>query len=110
MGEGWGEGQGWVGDKGLGLRTCRYGSLTCVCRCYRARRTAVAVQTGLLAGVAAAVIIVIALLVVGFFVYRRTVTAKQKKLLEEYSSQLQMVSTVVVGRAPSRAPFLQPAH
>ena len=63
-----------------------------------------AVQTGLLAGVAAAVIIVIALLVVGFFVYRRTVTAKQKKLLEEYSSQLQMVRSNVVGVALSPGP------
>ena len=69
-----------------------------------------AVQTGLLAGVAAAVIIVIALLVIGFFVYRRSVTAKQKKLLEEYSSQLQMVSTDGVGRAAIPFPAPSPPH
>jgi uncharacterized membrane protein YqiK len=46
---------------------------------------------GLIAGVAVAIILIFVLMIVGFLVYRKQVTQKQKKLLEEYSSQLQMV-------------------
>ena len=43
-------------------------------------------------GVAVAVIAIIALLIIGFFIYKRGVSAKQRKMLEEYSSQLQMLT------------------
>ena len=62
------------------------------------------VSTGLAAGVAVAVILIIVLLVVGFFVYKRGTEKKQKKLLEEYSSQLQMVRRSGRGGAAQGVP------
>jgi len=46
----------------------------------------------MIVGVAAAVIVIIAALVVGFFLYKRSMQARQRKLLEEYNSQLQMLT------------------
>ena len=72
-------------------------------RCVTVRvATAVINQNvGLIAGVAVAIILVFVLMVVGFFVYRQTVTKKQKKLLEEYSSQLQMLTLNRAGVLPN---------
>ena len=52
---------------------------------------AVPVSAGLLGGIAAAVILVLVGLIVGFVLYRRNTLKKQKLLIDEYSSQLQMV-------------------
>jgi len=59
------------------------------------------VQTGVVAGVAAAVVALLVLLVVGFVVYKRNMQAKQRKLLEEYSSQLQMLTLSRGGVLPN---------
>ena len=68
-------------------------------------RTAVAVSSGLLGGIAAAVIIVILALIVGFFVYKRQSDSKRRKLIDDYSSQLQMVGSIARTHPPgSRRP------
>ena len=52
----------------------------------------IGVQAGVVAGVAIAVVLLFMVLIVGFFLYKRNMQMKQKKLLEEYSSQLQMLT------------------
>ena len=60
----------------------------------------IGVSGGLIGGVAGGVIVLFVLLVVGFVVNKRNLEKKQRKLLEDYSSQLQMVSrTVHSGRS-----------
>ena len=67
------------------------------CACARvsmlahAHHAEIGVSGALVGGIAAAVIILFVLLIVAFVVNRRNLQNKQKKLLEEYSSQLQMV-------------------
>ena len=51
----------------------------------------IGVSGGLIGGVAGGVIVLFVLLVVGFVVNKRNLEKKQRKLLEDYSSQLQMV-------------------
>ena len=58
----------------------------------RLRSPDVQTSIGLVIGVIVAFIAIVALLVIGFMVYKRTIEKKQKKLLEEYSSQLQMLT------------------
>ena len=50
------------------------------------------VQTGVVVGAAVAVVALFVLLAAGFVFYKRNMQAKQRKLLEEYSSQLQMLT------------------
>jgi len=52
-------------------------------------------------GVAIAVVALFVVLAVGFVVYRRSVSAKQRKMLEEYSTQLQMLTLSRGGVLPN---------
>jgi len=63
-------------------------------RCNGPRHPAELLQSnaGAIAGIAAAILALFLLLIVGFAVYRRRVKSEQKKLLDEYSSQLQMLT------------------
>jgi hypothetical protein len=74
----------------------------CVAPYWRGVRSDVINQNiGLIAGVAVAIILMFVLLVVGALVYRRSLLSKQKKLLEEYSSQLQMLTLNRSGILPN---------
>ena len=67
----------------------------------RLRSPDVQTSIGLVIGVIVAFIAIVALLVIGFMVYKRTIEKKQKKLLEEYSSQLQMLTLNRAGVLPN---------
>jgi len=56
---------------------------------------------GVVVGVAVAVVLLVVGLIVGFMVYRRRTMAEQRKLLEEYSSQLQMLTLSRGGVLPN---------
>jgi hypothetical protein len=73
----------------LSLCVCLYcWTLTCMHGCGAAE---IGVSTALIGGVIAGVVILFVLVIVGFTLNKRALEKKQKKLLEEYSSQLQMV-------------------
>ena len=64
-------------------------------------------NAGLVGGVAFAIVMLFILLIVGFVVYRRTTTRRQRKLLDEYNTQLQMLT---LSRGGSVASMFMPAE